>query len=139
MCVAKYDHGLRTGRTRIITIPQYTSYLTFIRALQSALKVIHITSQFPVLENQMDESLLRNHLNGTNPICVPLKNNGILEYAHSPNSTPLPVPFYLPQMKSFCSQGVVSQYALQVSRPTPRGEVEGSGGLGVSRPTPGGI
>ena len=49
---------------------------------------------------------------------------------------------------------VVSQYALQVSRPTPRGEVEGSGqgGLqahtqgrswgvwprGVSRPTPGG-
>ena len=33
-------------------------------------------------------------------------------------------------------RGVVSQYALQVSRPTPRGEVEGSGGLGVSRPTP---
>ena len=51
--------------------------------------------------------------------------------------------------------GVVSQLALQVSRPTPRGEVEGSGGPGgspgphlrgklrglaggVSRPTPGG-
>ena len=33
--------------------------------------------------------------------------------------------------------GVVSQLALQVSRPTPRGEVEGSGGPGgVSRPTP---
>ena len=28
---------------------------------------------------------------------------------------------------SFCSWGVVSQHALQVSRPTPRGEVEGSG------------
>ena len=50
--------------------------------------------------------------------------------------------------------GVVSQHALQVSRPTPggklrglawgvsrptpRGEVEGSGLRGVSRPTPGG-
>ena len=32
--------------------------------------------------------------------------------------------------------GVVSQHALQVSRPTPRGEVEGSGLGGVSRPTP---
>ena len=31
---------------------------------------------------------------------------------------------------------VVSQHALQVSRPTPRGEVEGSGLVGVSRPTP---
>ena len=31
---------------------------------------------------------------------------------------------------------VVSQHGLQVSRPTPRGEVEGSG-QGVSRPTPG--
>ena len=38
--------------------------------------------------------------------------------------------------------GVVSQYALQVSRPTPRGgggEVEVSGLGGVSRPTPGGV
>ena len=34
-------------------------------------------------------------------------------------------------------RGVVSQHALQVSRPTPRREVEGSGlGKGVSRPTP---
>ena len=33
---------------------------------------------------------------------------------------------------------VVSQHALQVSRPTPRGEVEGSG-QGVSRPTPRGV
>ena len=32
-------------------------------------------------------------------------------------------------------EGVVSQHALQVSRPTPRGEVVGSG-QGVSRPTP---
>ena len=58
---------------------------------------------------------------------------------------------------SVCPQGgVVSQHALQVSRPTPRGEVEGSGlggspgphpggssgthvGEGVSRPTPGGV
>ena len=33
--------------------------------------------------------------------------------------------------------GVVCQHALQASRPTPRGEVEGSGwGEGVSRPTP---
>ena len=33
-------------------------------------------------------------------------------------------------------EGVVSQHALQVSRPTPRGEVEGSGqGRGVSRLT----
>ena len=53
-------------------------------------------------------------------------------------------------------RGVVSQHALQISRPTPRGEVEESGlgggspgphpggklrGLawGVSRPTPGGV
>ena len=35
--------------------------------------------------------------------------------------------------------GMVSQHALQVSRPTPRGEVEGSGWGGVSRPTPGGV
>ena len=42
--------------------------------------------------------------------------------------------------------GVVSQHALQVSRPTPKGEVKGSGqgGLkahtwGVSRPTPRGV
>ena len=35
------------------------------------------------------------------------------------------------------SGGVVSQHALQVSRPTPKGEVEGSGmGRRVSRPTP---
>ena len=34
-------------------------------------------------------------------------------------------------------RGWVSQHALQVSRPTPKGELEGSGG-GVSRPTPGG-
>ena len=39
---------------------------------------------------------------------------------------------------------VVSQHALQqvswgVSRPTPRGEVEGSGQGGVSRPTPRGV
>ena len=34
---------------------------------------------------------------------------------------------------------VVSQHALQVSRPTPKGEVEGSGLGGVSRPTPGGM
>ena len=33
---------------------------------------------------------------------------------------------------------VVSQHALQVSRPTPSGEVEGSGQGGVSRSTPGG-
>ena len=34
---------------------------------------------------------------------------------------------------------VVSQHALQVSRPTPRREVEGlAGGRGVSRLTPGG-
>ena len=32
--------------------------------------------------------------------------------------------------------GVVSQHALQVSRPTPRGEVEGDLVRGVSRPTP---
>ena len=31
---------------------------------------------------------------------------------------------------------MVSQHALQVSRPTPKGEVEGSGLGGVSRPTP---
>ena len=153
MCVAKYDHSLRTGGTRIITIPQYTSYLTFIRALQSALEVIHITSLFPVLENQMDESLLRNHLNCTNPICVPLKNNGILEYAHSPNSTPLPVSFYLPQTKSFCSQGggiPVCLAGLQAHtqgggrgvwlvgglQANTQGQVEGSGWGGVSRPTP---
>ena len=44
-----------------------------------------------------------------------------------------------------CLGGVVSQHALYVSRPTPRGEVEGSGGgdlqahtQGFSRPTPGG-
>ena len=35
-------------------------------------------------------------------------------------------------------RGVVSQHALQVSRPTPRGEVEGDLARGVSRPTPGG-
>ena len=34
-------------------------------------------------------------------------------------------------------QGGVFQHALQVSRPTPRGKVEGSG-LGVSSPHPGG-
>ena len=38
--------------------------------------------------------------------------------------------------KEFCSWGVVSQQALQVSRPKPRGGVEGSGLGGVSRPTP---
>ena len=39
-----------------------------------------------------------------------------------------------------CLSRGVSQHALQVSRPTPRREVEGSGlGGGVSRPTPGGI
>ena len=40
----------------------------------------------------------------------------------------------------FTAGEVVSQHALQVSRPTPRGgEVEGSGrGGGFSRPTPGG-
>ena len=32
-------------------------------------------------------------------------------------------------------QGVVSHHALQVSRPTPKGEVEGSGLGGISRPT----
>ena len=32
--------------------------------------------------------------------------------------------------------GVVSQHALQVSRPTPRGEVEGDLVRGISRPTP---
>ena len=32
--------------------------------------------------------------------------------------------------------GVVSQYALQVSRPTPRGRLRGLAGGGVSRPTP---
>ena len=31
---------------------------------------------------------------------------------------------------------MVSQHALQVSRPTPKGELEGSGQGGVSRPTP---
>ena len=31
---------------------------------------------------------------------------------------------------------MVSQHALQVSRPTPRGEVEGDLAGGVSRPTP---
>ena len=35
----------------------------------------------------------------------------------------------------FVHGGVVSKHALQVSRPTPRGEVDGSG-LRVSRPTP---
>ena len=34
--------------------------------------------------------------------------------------------------------GGVSQHALQVSRPTPKGELEGSGQGRVSRPTPGG-
>ena len=34
--------------------------------------------------------------------------------------------------------GVVSQHALQVSRPTPRGEVEGSGLAGSPGPHPGG-
>ena len=33
---------------------------------------------------------------------------------------------------------VVSQHALHVSRPTPNGEVEGSAGGGVSKPTSGG-
>ena len=32
--------------------------------------------------------------------------------------------------------GVVSQHALQVSRPTPRGEVKGGLVRGISRPTP---
>ena len=55
--------------------------------------------------------------------------------------------FYRPQTKfamvmflhvSVCPQGVgvVSQHVSQVSRPTPREEVEGSGLWGVSRPTP---
>ena len=35
-------------------------------------------------------------------------------------------------------QGVVSQHALQVSRPTPKGEVEGSGLGGSPGPHPGG-
>ena len=35
--------------------------------------------------------------------------------------------------------GEVSQHALQVSRPTPRGEIKGSGQEGVSRPRPGGL
>ena len=35
--------------------------------------------------------------------------------------------------------GGVSQHALQVSRPTPKGELEGSGQGRVSRPTPGGV
>ena len=41
----------------------------------------------------------------------------------------------------FLSTGVVSQHALQVSRPTPRGEVEGSGlkGGGSPGPHPGGL
>ena len=33
-------------------------------------------------------------------------------------------------------EGLVSQHALQVSRPAPRGEVEGSGLGGFTRPTP---
>ena len=45
----------------------------------------------------------------------------------------------IPAYPAACLQwGVVSQHALQVSRPTPRGEVEGSG-LVVSRPTPRGL
>ena len=35
-------------------------------------------------------------------------------------------------------RGGVSQHALQVSRPTPKGELEGSGQGRGSRPTPGG-
>ena len=35
--------------------------------------------------------------------------------------------------------GVVSQHALQVSRPTPRGKLRGLVGGGVSRPTLGGV
>ena len=35
--------------------------------------------------------------------------------------------------------GCVSQHALQVSRPTPKGELEGSGQGGFSRTTPGGV
>ena len=38
---------------------------------------------------------------------------------------------------SFCPGGVVSQHALQVSRPTPRGEVEGSGQGGLQAYTQG--
>ena len=43
--------------------------------------------------------------------------------------------------QEFCSQGrgVVSQHALQVSRPTPRGELEGSGQGGLQVHTQGGI
>ena len=37
------------------------------------------------------------------------------------------------------SPGVVSQHALQVSRPTPRGEVEGSGLGGLQAHTQGGL
>ena len=43
----------------------------------------------------------------------------------------------IPACLTGLSWGGVSQHALQVYRPTPKGEVEGSGG-GVSRPTPGG-
>ena len=41
-----------------------------------------------------------------------------------------------PSMPCSRSPGVVSQHALQVSRPTPRGGVEGDLARGVSRPTP---
>ena len=88
----------------------------------------------------MDESLLRNHLNCTYPICVPLKNNGILEYAHSPNSTPLPVPFYLPQTKSFCSRGGGGWYPSMPCRspgPHPGGRSRGLVGWGSPGPHPG--
>ena len=43
---------------------------------------------------------------------------------------------WYPSIPCRSSGGVVSQHALQVSRPKPRREVEGSGWGGVSRPTP---
>ena len=43
---------------------------------------------------------------------------------------------WYPSMPCSRSQGVVSQHALQVSRPISRGEVEGIWPGGVSRPTP---
>ena len=45
---------------------------------------------------------------------------------------------WYPSMPCRSPGGWVSQHALQVSRPTPRGKVEGSG-RGVSRPTPSGV
>ena len=46
---------------------------------------------------------------------------------------------WYPSMHCSRSRGMVSQHALQISRPTPTGEVEGSGLGGLQGPHPGGL